>query len=158
MFTGSPANAAANSRPATGRRYGWHDVVAAGLAGAACSAIPSTAWSLLRGDDVLDGGRAVGRMVLPRERRTPVLLAAAAPVHLAISLGWAAIMAAVLPPRRQPAWGLVAGVAIAALDLGVIGRRIRPIRELPQGRQWADHAAYGLTVGLALRARGRDEP
>ena len=27
------------------------------------------------------------------------------------------------------------------------------IRALPQKRQWADHAAYGLTVGLVLRAR-----
>ena len=44
-------------------------------------------------------------------------------------------------------------MAIAALDLAVIGRRIPAIRALPQGRQWADHVAYGLTVGLVLRAR-----
>jgi hypothetical protein len=44
-------------------------------------------------------------------------------------------------------------MAIAALDLTLIGRRIPSIRTLPQGRQWADHAAYGLTVGLVLRAR-----
>jgi hypothetical protein len=43
-------------------------------------------------------------------------------------------------------------MAIAALDLTLIGRRIPSIRTLPQG-QWADHAAYGLTVGLVLRAR-----
>ena len=35
----------------------------------------------------------------------------------------------------------------------MIGRRIPAIRALPQKRQWADHAAYGLTVGLVLRAR-----
>jgi hypothetical protein len=129
------------------------DALAAGLAGAACSAIPSTAWSLLRGDDVLESGRAAGAMLLPRERRTPVLLAAAAPVHLAMSLGWAAVMAAALPRGAEPAWGLLGGLAIAAVDLAVIGRRIPPIRGLPQGRQWADHAAYGLTVGLVLQAR-----
>jgi hypothetical protein len=38
----------------------------------------------------------------------------------------------------------------------VIGRRIPAIQALSQGRQWADHVAYGLTVGLVLRAR--DEP
>jgi hypothetical protein len=129
------------------------DTVAAGLAGAVCSAIPSTAWSLARGDDVLDGARAAGAMLLPRERRTAVLLIAAVPVHLTLSLGWAGVMVAVLPRRAEPAWGVVAGLATAALDLSVIGRRIPAIRALPQGRQWADHVAYGLGVGLVLRGR-----
>jgi hypothetical protein len=42
---------------------------------------------------------------------------------------------------------------IATLDLALIGRRIPSIRRLPQGRQWADHVAYGLSVGMVLRAR-----
>jgi hypothetical protein len=98
-------------------------------------------------------GRAAGAMLLPNERRATVLLAAAVPVHLAISVGWAAVMAATVPHAREPAWSAVGGMAIAALDLTLIGRRIPSIRTLPQGRQWADHAAYGLTVGLVLRAR-----
>ena len=134
------------------------DALIAGLAGAALAGIPSTAWSLVRGDDVLDGARAAGAIVLPRERRTPVLLAAATPVHLALSLGWAAVLAAALPRRAEPAWGVAAGLAIAALDLVVIGRRIPAIRALPQGRQWADHVAYGLAVGTALRLRRRGRP
>jgi hypothetical protein len=129
------------------------DALVAGLAGAACSAVPSTSWSLLRGDDVLEGGRAVGVTIRPRERRTAALLLIAAPVHVGISLTWAGVMTAVLPRRRTPAWGVVAGLAIAALDLGVVGRRIPAIRALPQGRQWADHVAFGLVVGLVLRAR-----
>jgi hypothetical protein len=129
------------------------DALMAGLAGAACSAIPSTLWTLVRGEDVLDGGRAAGAILLPGERRTPVLLAAAVPVHLALSLGWAAAMAATLPRGAEPAWGVAGALAIAALDLAVIGRRLPAIRALPQGRQWADHVAYGLTVGLVLRAR-----
>src|SRR5512132_2445541 len=110
----------------SGRRRS--DVVVAGLAGAACSAIPSTAWTLLRGEDVLDGGRAAGAIVLPNEGRTPVLLAAAVPVHLGLSLGWSAVLAAVVPPRAEPAWGVAGALAIAALDLGAVGRRIPPIR------------------------------
>jgi hypothetical protein len=129
------------------------DALAAGLAGAACSAIPSTVWSVVRSDDVLEGGRAAGAILLPQERRTAVLLVAATPVHLAISMGWAAVLANALPRGREPAWGLVGGMLIGALDLALIGRRIPSIRTLPQGRQWADHAAYGLSVGLALRAR-----
>lgn len=131
------------------------DVLAAGLAGAICAAIPSTAWSLMRGDDVLDGARAAGAMVLPHERRTPVLLLAAVPVHLVLSFGWAAVLVAALPHDAEPAWGGLAGLGIAALDLAVIGRRIPAIRALPQGRQWADHLAYGLTVGLVVQVRRR---
>jgi hypothetical protein len=115
-------------------------------------------WSLLRGDDVLEGGRAAGAMLLPHERRTAMLLAVAAPVHLALSIGWAAVMASALPRGREPAWGVVGGMVIATLDLALIGRRIPSIRTLPQGRQWADHAAYGLSVGLVLRARRSRRP
>jgi hypothetical protein len=134
------------------------DALTAGLAGAACSAIPSTVWSLVRGDDVLEGGRAAGAMLVAHDRRTAVLLAAAAPLHLAISIGWAAVMAIALPRGREPAWGVVGGMVIATLDLAVIGRRIASIGTLPQGRQWADHAAYGLSVGLVLRARRSRRP
>ena len=133
------------------------DVLAAGLAGAICAAIPSTAWSLLRGEDVLDGARAAGAMLLPHERRTPVLLLAAVPVHLALSVGWAGVLAAALPHGAEPACGGLAGLGIAAFDLAVIGRHIPAIRALPQGRQWADHLAYGATVGVVLRIRRRRE-
>jgi hypothetical protein len=71
-------------------------------------------------------------------------------VHLALSLGWAAVLDAA---DAGPVSGLALGLAIAALDLGVIGRRIPAIRALPQGRQWADHAVYGLVVGQWLRRR-----
>jgi hypothetical protein len=111
---------------------------------------------------VLEAGRAAGAMLLPHKQRATVLLAAAVPVHLAISVGWAAVMAATVPHAREPAWCVVGGMAIAALDLTLIGRRIPSIRTLAQARQWADHAAYGLTVGLVLRARrsrrGRGAP
>lgn len=128
-------------------------VVRAGLVGAVLSGAPSTLYTLARGEDVLDGARAAGAILLPRARRTPVLLAAAVPVHLALSLGWAAAIAAL--PRRDPLTGLAAGLAIAALDLLVVGRRLPAIRALPQGRQWADHAAYGAAVGWALRSSRR---
>jgi hypothetical protein len=125
-------------------------VVAAGLAGAALSGVPSTVVTLARGEDLLDGIRAAGAIVLPRETRTPVLVAAAVPVHLALSLGWAAVLDAA---DAGPVSGLALGLVIAALDLELIGRRIPAIRALPQARQWADHAAYGLVVGQWLRRR-----
>jgi hypothetical protein len=126
-------------------------VLRAGLFAAAASGIPSTTWTLMRGGDVLEGARAAGTILLPRARSTPVLLAAAVPVHLALSVGWAAVLARVLPRGREPLYGVVGGLAIAALDLEIVGRRFPAIRALPQPRQWADHLAYGLAVGLALR-------
>ena len=96
-------------------------------------------------------------MLLPHERRTPVLLLAAVPVHLALSVGWAGVLAAALPHGAEPAWGGLAGLGIAAFDLAVIGRHIPAIRALPQGRQWAYHLAYSATVGVVLRIRRRRE-
>jgi hypothetical protein len=130
-------------------------VLAAGRAGAVVSGLPSTLWTLLEGGDPLEGGRALGQVLLPRERRTPVLLAAGAPVHLALSLGWAGVLGAVLPPRGEPALATVAGLGIAALDLVLLGRFFGPIAALPQGRQWADHVAFGLSVGVVLEATRR---
>ena len=58
-----------------------------------------------------------------------------------------------LPRGREVPAGVLGGLAIAALDLGVIGARLPAIRALPQPRQWADHVAYGLTVGAVLARR-----
>jgi hypothetical protein len=128
-------------------------VVKAGLVGAAASGLPSTVITLARRESLLDGARAAGAIVLPRETRTPVLLAAAVPVHLGLSLGWAAALARL--PRHGAMFGVLAGLAIAAVDLGLIGRRIPAIRALPQKRQWADHVAYGLSVSYLLKRTQR---
>jgi hypothetical protein len=134
------------------------DAIRAGLIAAVLSGLPSTAVALARGEDVLEGARAAGTLLLPRETRALPLLAAAVPVHLALSLGWAVVLERALPRGRERLGGLAGGLAIAALDLGVIGRRLPAIRALPQPRQWADHAAYGLAVGTVLAARRIDSP
>ena len=134
-----------------------NDVAAAGLVAAVLSGAPSTAWAVARGGDPLEASRAAGAMVVGDDARAAVQLSVAVPVHLALSLGWAAVLARVLPARGTAAWGAAAGLAIAALDLGAIGRRLPAIRRLPTGPQVADHVAFGVVVGavLARRARGR---
>lgn len=129
------------------------DVLAAALVAGVVSGAPSTLWALRRGDDLLASSRAAGALLIGARRPAAVRLAAAAPVHAALSLGWSAALARVLPDRREPAWGALGGAAIAALDLGVIGRRVPAIAELPQVPQWADHIAFGLAVGVVLRRR-----
>jgi hypothetical protein len=138
-----------------GVQHRSRDAVLAGLVAAAASGIPSTAWTLARGGDVLQGARAAGALVLPDERDARLLLLLAVPVHLALSVGWALVLQAFVPRRREPLYGTLGGLAIAAVDLAVIGRRIPAIRALEQPPQWLDHAAFGLTVGLVLRRQRR---
>jgi hypothetical protein len=124
--------------------------VRAGLVAAVLSGAPSTVHALVTRQDPLAATRAAGAVLLPDEQRTGPLLAAAVPVHLALSLGWGVVLAATLPRRHTTAWGAVAGLAIAALDLNVPGRRTARIRELQTKPQVADHVAFGITVGATV--------
>jgi hypothetical protein len=112
------------------------------------SGAPSTIHALLTRRDPLEATLAAGSILLPHETRRPRLAAAAVPVHLALSLGWTVVLdrAGV---RGSPA-GAVAGLAIAALDLGVVGRRMPRVRALPLAPQVADHVLFGTIVGRAL--------
>jgi drug/metabolite transporter superfamily protein YnfA len=122
----------------------------------ALSGAPSTldAWGR-PGASVLDASLAAGAMVLGSGAGERARLAAAVPVHAALSLTWTAVIDRVLPPsadRRSATFaGALAGLAIAALDLGVVGRRLPPIAALPQLPQVADHVLFGAIAGWALR-------
>jgi hypothetical protein len=129
------------------------DALAAGSAGALLSGLPSTVHALATGRDPLEATLAAGTLVLPRERGRARLLAAAVPAHLAVSLGWAALLARTLPHRRTVLAGTLAGLAIAAIDLGVLARPYPRVRALPLGPQLADHAAYGAVVGAVVARR-----
>src|SRR4051794_35032792 len=131
------------------------DALVAGAAAAVVSGVPSTMWALATRRPLTEGALAAGSLLLPRERRVPVLIAAAVPVHLGLSLGWAVAIERALPPGRRVAWATLAGLGIAALDLGLIGRWFPRIRGLPQPPQVADHLAYGAAVGAVLELRAR---
>jgi hypothetical protein len=63
------------------------------------------------------------------------------------------VLAALLPRRATAGPAVAAGLAIAALDLGVVGRRFPRIRELALVPQVLDHVAYAVTVGAVLERR-----
>jgi hypothetical protein len=126
----------------------------AGAVAAVVSGIPSTAWALITGDDPLEPTLAAGSMLLPRETRRDRLVAAAVPVHLAVSAGWGVVLGELLPRERELSTGALAGLGIGALDLGLVARLFPRVRALPLGPQLADHVLYGATVGWVL-ARGR---
>jgi hypothetical protein len=73
--------------------------------------------------------------------------------HALLSLGWACVLAVLLPRRHSVEAATLAGLAIAALDLGAVGRRFPRIRALPLLPQVLDHLAYSVTVAVVLRAR-----
>jgi hypothetical protein len=129
------------------------DALAAGAVAAVVAGVPSTTHALLRGHDVLEASRAAGTILLRHERRTVPLLGAAAAAHAALSLGWALVLSVALPRRRPYTEASFAALAIAALDLGVIGRRLPRIRALPLLPQVADHLAYTWTVVAVLNRR-----
>ncbi len=129
------------------------DGLAAGAVAAVLSGVPSTVRALVTGRDPLEATLAAGTVLLPGEKRPERLLAAAVPVHLALSLGWGVVLARVLPRRPSLIAGAAAGLAIAALDLGIVGRRFPRVRALSLGGQLADHAAYGVVVAAVLRRR-----
>lgn len=131
------------------------DGMAAGAAAAVLSGVPSTVHALLSRADPLAAALAAGSIVLPHERRRVALLTAGAAVHGALSLGWALVLVRLLPQRQTVAAGCVAGAAIAALDLGVVGRRFPGIRRLPTVPQVADHVAYGAIVATVVQQQRR---
>ena len=118
---------------------------------AVLSGIPSTMHAVATGRDPLAATLAAGSILLPGELRRGRLLAAAVPIHLALSLGWTFVLdrAGVRTARA----GAVAGLGIAAVDLGLVGGRFPRIRALPLLPQVADHVAFGAVAGHLL-ARG----
>jgi hypothetical protein len=120
------------------------------------SGAPSTLHALATGRDPLEATLAAGSILLPGETRRTRLLAAAVPVHLALSLGWAlALDRAGVRGARD---GALAGLAIGAVDLSVAAHVFPSVRRLPLLPQLADHAAYGAVAGHVLaRARAGRE-
>jgi hypothetical protein len=140
-------------------REAVRDGLVAGSVAAVAGGIPSTLHAITTGSDILESTRAAGSIPLPWAEDEQALLSAGANVHVAISLFWGVVLARVIP-RSAPApvslgAGAVGGLAIAALDLGLIGRLFPRIRALPRGPQIADHVAFGAVVGAVLAWRRR---
>ncbi|HKA92805.1 MAG TPA: hypothetical protein VKE97_03315 [Acidimicrobiia bacterium] len=126
----------------------------AGAVAGVLSGFPSTAHAVATGRSPLDSVRAAGTLLLPPDATPGARAAGGVLAHGAISLGWGVVLAALLPRRHAVLWGAVAGLAVAGLDLGVLGRRWPRIRALPVVPQVADHVAYGALVGFVLSRTG----
>jgi hypothetical protein len=128
--------------------------IRAGVVAGVLSGVPSTIHALATGRSPLESVAAAGTLLAPEDAPRPRLVATGMITHSAISVGWGAVLGLLLPRRAPVLGGAIAGLAIAALDLGVIGGRFPRIRALPTLPQVADHVAYGLIVGL-ISSRSR---
>jgi len=131
-------------------------VLRAAVVAGILSGAPSTLHAVAAGRSPFDALRAAGTLAVGEDAPPDVRALAGLAVHGALSLGWAAVLAAALPRRRSTWWGALGGLGIAALDLGVVGRRSPAIAELPRAAQVADHVAFGAVVGFLFgRGQGR---
>lgn len=132
------------------------DGVRAAAPAAVLSGLPSTVYAFMTRRDPLEATVAAGSILLPNEHGRRRLLTAALPVHLTLSAIWGVVLAAALPRKNPIVEGAVAGLVIAAIDLGIIGRKVPRIRSLDLAPQLADHIAFGVVAAIALsRERGR---
>jgi hypothetical protein len=131
------------------------DALWAALPAALLSGAPSTLWALVTGADPLAAARAAGNLLLPATAAASSLLIAGALAHAAISIAWAIVLAFLLPRRHTVLVATLAGAAIAALDLGIVGRLFPLIAELAFLPQLADHLAYGAIAGAVIARRRR---
>jgi hypothetical protein len=131
------------------RAFPAGDVLAAAVVAGVFSGAPSTAHAVLTGRSPLAAARAAGSLL-----GSPGLVRGGI-AHGGLSLLWSAVLAALLPRGREVAGGAVAGLAIAAVDLAVIGRRYPAIAALPPGPQVLDHVAFGALAGATLAHRRR---
>ena len=128
----------------------------AGAVAGALSGVPSTVHAVATGRSPFDALQAAGTLLLADDAPSSAQAAAGVVAHSAISLGWGVVLAVALPRRRTVAWGALAGLGIAGLDLGVLGRRRWPrIRALPTLPQVADHVTFGALVGAVVSRAGR---
>lgn len=134
------------------------DGLLAGAVAGAVSGAPSTVHALLTGRDPLAAAVAAGNLLLPASSSPGALLAAGGVAHVVISLGWGTVLAVAVRRTSLPPvpTGVLAGAAIAAVDLGLlahgrVGRRWPLIRALPVWPQVTDHVVFGAVAGAVLR-------
>jgi len=131
------------------------DAVWAAAISGILSGIPSTSWVFLTGGDLLEAGRAAGNLLLPATSTAAALLGAGAVAHAAVTAFWSVALSAALPVRHTVAWGALASLGIAALDLGLIGKFFPLIKALAIGPQIADHLAFGVVAAAVIVWRRR---
>jgi hypothetical protein len=135
-------------------QWHWRDCLIAALVAGITGGIPSTLFGLLTKGDLLEPTRAAGAMLISPHSHLGVLLAAAAVVHISVSFFWTALLA-FLPRTHIILWCTLAASVIAVFDLRIIGRQFPEILHLPFWPQFADHLAWGFTVGVVLHSRLR---
>jgi len=131
------------------------DGVIAALFAGLLSGVPSTIHAVLTHTPILHAILAAGGIVLGSGAPQSQTLFAGALVHWVLSLFWGVMLGIVLPRRATVLWGGVAAVAIAVLDLLLIGRMFASIKTLPFLPQLFDHIVFGIVAAIVISQRRR---
>jgi hypothetical protein len=129
------------------------DGVFAALFAGLLSGVPSTLYAVLTRTSVLHAISAAGGILLGSAAPQSQTLFAGALVHGFLSLFWGVVLGVVLPRRATVLWGGVAAVAIAVLDLLIIGRMFASINALPFLPQLFDHIVFGIVAAIVISQR-----
>lgn len=122
----------------------------AGAIASVLSGVPSTVHAITTGRSPFQALSAAGTLLAPEDAPPRRLAVRGVAAHVLLSLGWGAVLGVAVPRRAPVLGGAVAGLAIAAIDLGLVGPCYPRIGALPRWPQVADHVAYGAIVGLIL--------
>ena len=106
------------------------------------------------GADPLEATRAAGAMLVSPSARPGLLFAAAALVHLSISLFWTVVVGITVPRRFVVSGSIAAAAVIACIDLLLVAPHFFPaVAALAFWPQFADHLLWGFLVGATLKYR-----
>ncbi len=129
------------------------DGVIAALFAGFLSGVPSTFYAVLTHTSVLRAISAAGGIVLGSGAPQSETLFVGALVHGFLSLFWGVVLGVVLPRRATVLWGGLAAVAIAVLDLLLIGRMFDSIQALTFLLQLFDHIVFGIVAAIVISQR-----
>ena len=131
------------------------DGVLAGLVAWPLSELPSAVDHLRSGRPWWSTDAAAATLVVPaawpagRRRLVGTVLRGA------VAVNWGVVLSRWLDRRRPVLHGALAGLALAAFEYGLVGRRRPIVRALPAWPQVADQVVFGTVAGAVLAVRRR---
>jgi len=120
-------------------------IIAAGIIGILLSSIPSTIYYRVTSQNILEPFLSIGLIFIDLSHFYLLILISAA-LHFLISLFWSMVLKFIIPNKKQLLFGMFTGIAIALIDLIIIGSHIPGIANLEFFPLLADHVLWGIIV------------
>lgn len=136
------------------RRW-FRDGVVTGLLAWPVSELPSALDHARAGRPWWSTDAAAATLLLPASTPVGHRRWAGTALRALVAANWGVVLSRWLDERHPVVHGAAAGLALAAFEYGLVGRRRPLIRALPALPQVADQVVFGTAVGAALARRRR---